>query len=469
MSEVSATNIPPQAVTLFNKGFSAFERGSFDIAISLMRDSLKLAPGYQRARKFLRAAQVARVKKQALAPLIRALADIGGYIPMIQTSLLVSLKKADKALVSGEAMLSVNPLNLAFVNAFVKAADAAKLPDAAILTLETYRESTPDPKGVVTKLLGRHYIDIQDFARARDCFSAVLAANPHDPDALKLLKDSEARNSMRSGGWEEHAGQQGAYQKLMQDEEKAKTLATQAKSQITGDDAESLIQDARDKIAAEPKNLNYYRALARLFSQNKRFNDAIATLQDAQNINPADPELDRALSVARVALYDQRIADLQQQGKTDEVNAIAQERAQFVFDDLSDRVKRYPNDLRLRYELGFLYFENEYYDEAIQQLQLAQKSPKERIDALYYLARSFRAKGQTDLAIMQLEAALDQLPVMDDSRKNVLFELGEIVEAGGNTDKAFAYYKEIYGADIGFRDIGAKMERIYKLRKDAGQ
>ena len=459
----------PQAETLFNKGFTAFERGSFDIAISLLRDALKHAPDYHRARKFLRAVQVARVKKQNLAPLLRSLADLAGLGAMVKTNLLLATKKPGEALLAGEAMLSVNPLNLSFVNAFVKAADAAGLGDAAILTLETYRESMPDPKGVVAKELGRHFMAAQVFDKARDCFSSVLASNPHDPDALKLLKDAEARNTMRSGGWEEVAGTADGYRQLMADQAKAASLDKQNKAVVAGDDAESLIAEARAKIEAEPRNLNYYRALARLFSQNKRFADAIAILQDAQKINPADPELDRALTVAKTASYDQRIAALRQEGKEADAANLATERDQFVFDDLSERVKRYPNDLRLRFELGLLYFENEYYDEAIQQLQLAQKSPKERIDALYFLARSFRQKGQADLAVMQLEAALDQCPVMDDNRKKILFQLGEIAEAGNDIEKAFERYKEVYGADISFEDIGAKMERVYKLRKDAGK
>jgi len=463
----STSKTATQAETLFNKGFTAYERGSFDIAITLLRDALRHAPDYFRARKFLRAVQVARVKKQGLPPLVRALADLPGYAPMVQTSILLAAKKSAKALLAGEAMLSVNPLNLSFVNAFVKAADAAELVDAAILTLETYRESMADPRGAVAKSLGQHYMAAQIFDRARDCFTAVLTANPHDPDALKLLKDAEARNTMRSGGWEEVAGTSGGYRTLMEDKEKAASLDTKAKSVIVGDDAESLIAEARAKIEAEPKNLNYYRALARLFSQNKRFGDSIAILQDAQKINPADPELDRALSVAKTSLFDQRIAALKAENKNTEAENLVKERDQFVFDDLSDRVRRYPNDLRLRFELGLLYFENEYFDDAIQQLQLAQKSPKERIDALYFLARSFRAKTQSDLAVMQLEAALDQCPVMDDNRKKILFELGEIAEAAGDIEKAFARYKEVYGADIGFNDIGAKMERVYKLRKEA--
>jgi tetratricopeptide (TPR) repeat protein len=138
---------------------------------------------------------------------------------------------------------------------------------------------------------------------------------------------------------------------------------------------------------------------------------------------------------------------------------------QFVFDDLSARVQRYPNDLKLRFELGLLYFKYEYFDEAIGQLQLAQRSPKERVEALYYLAKCFAKKGQRDMAVMQLETANDQLPIMDDLKKKVMFELGVLAEESGDYEKAFSFYKDVYGADIGFEDIGVRMERIYKLRQ----
>ena len=137
-----------------------------------------------------------------------------------------------------------------------------------------------------------------------------------------------------------------------------------------------------------------------------------------------------------------------------------------MFTDLSSRVERYPNDLRLRFELGAILFEQDRHDDAIQQLQMAQRSPKDRNDALYYLARCFRAKGQNDMATMQLETALEQVPIMDDNRKKILMELGELAEQAGDTEKAFNFYREIYGADIAYRDIGQKMERIYKARQD---
>jgi hypothetical protein len=102
----------------------------------------------------------------------------------------------------------------------------------------------------------------------------------------------------------------------------------------------------------------------------------------------------------------------------------------------------------------------------MQQFQLAQKSPKHRLEALYYLACCFKAKGQGDLAVMQLDAAKSQLNVMDDLKKRVVYTLGVIAEEAGEIEKALGFYKDVYAADIGFMDIGERMQRLHSARQN---
>ena len=169
---------------------------------------------------------------------------------------------------------------------------------------------------------------------------------------------------------------------------------------VVGDDADALIAEKLAQIEKEPSNMNFYRALARIYTQNKRFAEAISTLEKAIAINSSDPELDRMLSSTRTADYEYRIEQLKGAGKSEEADELEAEKNQFVFDDLAARVERYPNDLHLHFELGLQYFTYGYYDEAVQHFQLAQKSPKDRLEALYYLAMCFVHKGQTDMGVM---------------------------------------------------------------------
>jgi tetratricopeptide (TPR) repeat protein len=376
---------------------------------------------------------------------------------------LLKAGKTDAALLECEKLLSMNPLQSQNVELAVETAEAAGHPDAALFTVEAAYENNPDDM-LLLRRVADYYMKVGEYDKARDAYVKLNAFLPNDQTIFKQLKDAEARVTMASG-WEETAGKKDGYRDLIANKDQAKKLDMQAKSVVAGSDADALIEEAKARVEKEPNNLNFYRALARLFSQNKRFDEAVQTLEAARKVNASDPEMDRALTATKISAFEAKIEALKASGDAAGAADMENEMNQFVFDDLVSRVQRYPNDLKLRFELGLQYFKYDYFDDAIGQFQLAQRSPKERVEALYYLAMCFTKKGQRDMAVMQLETANEQLQIMDDLKKKIVFELGGLAEEAGDIEKAFGYYKDVYGADIGFQDIGARMERIYKLRQ----
>lgn len=451
---------------LFNKGFSAFERGNLDMAIDLLYTCVDQSPGFLRARKFLRSASMQRFTKNKPGALARKLAELTAMPIFIKTGFLFKSGKFDAALLAAERLIEKAPMCDRYVCLAADCAVAAGQMEAAIMYLETAMQVDMQ-NATILLALANTYRTGEQWAKAREVLNVLVNLKPLDAGILNLLKDTDAHMAM-AGTWDKADGG-GDFRKLIKDQDSSSKLDMQNKAVVDSDDAEVLIAEQRAKIEAEPKNLNYYRALARLLQQQKRFDEAVAAIASAREINPTDPELDRTLSALRIQAFDHRIQAARDANDHAQAEQLEQERNQFVFDDLVQRVERYPNDLRLRFELGQQYLQYESYDDAIQQFQLAQRSPKDRNEALFGLARCFRMKGQRDMAVMQLETAIEQLPVMNDMRKQVLFELGELAEEAGDIEKAFTIYREIYGADIGYRDIGAKMERIYKLRKEEGK
>jgi tetratricopeptide (TPR) repeat protein len=302
--------------------------------------------------------------------------------------------------------------------------------------------------------------------KARDAYQKLSEMKPGDQDVLQKLKNCEAQATMNAG-WEQTAGQKGGFQNLIANKEQAAKLDAANKAVVTGDDAELLIAEKLKQIEAEPKNMNARRALARLYVQGKRYYEAIEALQNAiEFAGTMDPELDRMLSQTKVLYFDQQIDALKAEGREEEALQMEGEKNQFVFDDLAQRVERYPNDLHLRFELGKQYFTYGYYDDALTHLQLAQKSPKDRLWALYYLAMCFLNQGQTDMAVMQLETARDALPMMDDLKKNVVYQLGLCAESAGDLEKAYQYYKDVYSSDVGFEDLSERMLAVSQALKN---
>jgi lipopolysaccharide biosynthesis regulator YciM len=127
-------------------------------------------------------------------------------------------------------------------------------------------------------------------------------------------------------------------------------------------------------------------------------------------------------------------------------------------------VQRYPNEYSYRFELGELYFEDGKTDQAIKELQMAQRSPKVRVSALILLGKAYLAKGFHDLAAEQLTTAKSEIPGMTDQKKDVLYELGSAYEQQGDMDQAMVEFKALYGADISYRDVAQKIDDFYSKK-----
>ena len=456
-----AVDLAQKAQNFTNRGRQAFESGRYELAVDMLMEAVSAAPDVLETRKLLRAAQIANFRKNGKAGFGAKL----GYM-MARSKIQGLIKKGQyaEAMAEAENLLKQNPLDADNIEVAVKAAEAAGKTDHAAITVEAaYECSNKDP--ALLERVATYYSMAKRYDKARDAYSKLAQIKPGDQRIIQLLKTTEAQATMNAG-WEQTAGKKGGFQALIANKEQAKKLDQANKAVVTGDDAEALIAEKLEQIAAEPKNMNARRALARLYIQNKRYAEAVNTLADAiEAAGAMDPELDRMLSQARVQYYDQEIENLRAAGDNENADAMEAEKNQFVFDDLAARVERYPNDLHLRYLLGLQYFTYGYYDEALEHLQLAQKSPKDRLWALYYLAMCFLSKEQTDMGVMQLETARDAIPTMDDLKKKVVYQLGLCAESQGDLEKAYQYYKDVYSTDVGFEDLSERMLAVSQAIK----
>lgn len=461
MAEVPLDQAPQRVKDLFHKGMSAFERGNLEYAMDLLAGCLEEEPGMLQARKFLRAAALQKVKKHKPG-LIKKLIETLSALPQIMKAMSqIRSGRADEALVSTEKLLRVDPLNMRFVLLFADAAAGAKLPEAAIQTLEIVRDHYPNDLKLLN-CLGSLYLRGKNTKDARDVFERVAELRPKDPAAIKALKDAMALDSMSSDGWSSTADSGGTFREVMKDEKEAVQIERQAKAVKSDTDADSLIVDLEGQIKADPQNVNHYRALARLYGQRKMFDEGMEVLGRAVEMNKGDPELAQAVSTMRVSKYEYEIRQLAEAGDEEGAAAMQKEKEAFQLADLHERVKRYPNDLKLRRDLGMSLFEQDDLNGAIQQFQLSQRSPKHRVESLYYLAMCFKAKQQYDMASEQLETASSEILTMDETKKNILYELGSVAELVGDRAKATGFYKQIYQVDIGFRDVATKVEQGYQ-------
>ena len=467
----AARPVPQSIRNLHIKATAALERNP-DLAIDMLMRCVVSCPFFTEARTDLRKAEIARYLRKHKGKIAKSpLGAVSALFPKMKISGLVKKGKGDEAIAEAEKVLKDNPLDINLVKLFAETTFAAGRPEAGRSTLEVVKDHIPADDADAFTVLGKLYYAIQDYRRTRECLERVHAARPGDVEVSKLLKNAEALAT--SGKWEE-ASETGDFRKALQNKAQVEQLDAANKSVKTADDADKIISDTLAKIEKDPKNVNYYLSLVGLYLQQKRYDEALAAIDKAREYVGQDPSLDLKYSDVKIEQFDAKIAELEAAGDAAAAQDAKLERDQYVFNDIAERVQRYPNDQHLRFQLGEQYWkysdlDASYLDEALQQFQISQRSPKDRVSSLYLMALCFQKKGMLDMAVEQLTTALESLPSMDRQKMDVVYLLGEISEQEGKLDDASKYFKEIYRADVTYKDISDRVQRIYDAQKKAAE
>ncbi len=460
MVEVTEATANERARDLFNKGFTAIERNNFDYAIVLLLSCLEMEPAFLRARKFLRATTIRRFLGRGGNLQVRhVLSALAGLPDLVKYLLAMHGKRPLEALQAAERLMSTNPLQPIFIRCLDKAAEVLEMPEITIQTLTMVREHIPDSPSTLYRL-GQLYFKAGQTQLALQCFEELVNKDPHNAEALKALKDTMAVNSMNRDGWETAA--RDGFRSAIKDAKESETLEREAKAVRGDQDIDTMIVETEEKIRQEPANINYRRSLAGLYADAERFDEALATLEETQNLGTArDPQIDQTIMQIRVRKFDAGIEASEAAGDSAAAESARHARNAFLFEFIQEMVKRYPNDAGLRFDLGLQYYQREMISEAIQQFQAAQRSPKHRLQAVYHMAMCFKRKKQFDMAIEQLEQVAAESGAMDATRKEIIYQLGLILLETDRKDRALECFKKIYQVDIGYKDVAQRIEAQY--------
>lgn len=466
MNERKEPDVPKKARDLLDKGLSAMERENYVYAMDMFMAALDMEPRFLQARKLLRAAGIKRFKASGSGAVAGAVAMLTGLPLLISGLIALKSGKHAKALEASEKLLLKDPFNLSFIRLFCKAAEAGEMREEAVHTLALAREHYPENVEIIS-WLGKLYTSMDRMDEAKECFDRVVALRPHDATAMRALRDAMARDTMSRGGWHEVSKDGGTYRDVIKDVKEVEIREQEEKAVKVESGVELLIRESESKLKETPDNANERRRLANLYVQAGRFDSAVRVLEEGRAIaGTADPAIDQLLSSVRLKQFDRDIAQARKKGDDAAAASVEAQKKEFVFNDVQSRVKRYPNDLSLRYEYGMLLYEQGKINEAIQQFQMAERNPSMRVRSLYHIAMCFKAKQQFDLARDQLEKAASGIADMDELKKDIYYQLGQVSESMGDMEQAVnKYYKAIYQADIGYKDVAEKIENAYKHRE----
>jgi tetratricopeptide (TPR) repeat protein len=443
----------------YEKGVAAIERQNLDYAIAILEGVLRQEPSFYKCREALRAAQFKRAGKKG--GFLKKVFGTASASPLLAKGQLELRTNPRDALQTAEQILHGDPHSLAAHRLLAEAALALGLPRTALLSFEIVFKNAPDRETALK--LGQALVEAGQSERAESILSELARAFPGDIAIQQALKDASAKRTL-SQGYESLEGGGGSYRDILKDKDEAIALEQEKREIKTDDVTERLLAEYEARLAKEPKNHRLLRAAAELLTQTKQFDRALAYYQriiEAEGV--AEPSLERAVTQTTLRRYDHQLEQLDPVAADySEARArLEAERRDYELSQARKLAERYPNDLQLRFELGQLYFKANRLNEAIQEFQKAQANPHRRVQALNLLGQCFARRGLNDLAARTFQNAIREKELFDDEKKELIYELGLVLEQMNKRDEAIEQFKLIYEVDISYRDVAAKIDAFY--------
>jgi tetratricopeptide (TPR) repeat protein len=469
MAEKNINDISRDARTLFTKASEAAQRQNADYAIDLFNQVLQREPEFYAGRKALRTEQFKKAGGGGGGGFFKKMLSGAGSSPQIAKARMVLGKNPGEAMAIAEQVLNGDPNNSAAHRVIVDAANALELPRTAALSYETLSNNSPKDKNLAIEfanaLAAAGDVTSGEQNRGEKILMDLLRDNPNDGELNQALKNLSARKTLDQGGYSALEDGSGSFRDILKNKEEAVSLEQEKRTQKTEDVTERLIGEYETRLQTEPANLKLLRQLAELYTEKKQFDRALELYDRIKNseMGGGDSSLAQAIANTVVKRYDQQIAALNPFGAehADELARLQAEKLDYQVAECQKRVEKFPTDLAIRFEMGQLYFQAGKISEAISELQKAQGNPHKRLAAMSLLAQCFAKRKMFDLAARTLQNAIKEKVVFDDEKKDLIYNLGCVLEATGKKEEAVEQFKIIYEADIGYKDVAAKVDAFY--------
>jgi len=511
---MSEKELPPDERNVYLKALAALELRNYGLVVSLLAPLVAKRPEFLEARSRMRQAQLARSKgkssflglsgsgislgKSKVGKLVES-GDFAGALSEAEKALdadpsgvqankdlfaaaEATAESARRVIVEIHKKLGGNERvdtnlwkKLAYIQerssadtdgAIAKEVQAAqkqaKIYEAiARFALQTIAEV--DPKNVKARHeLGDYLLRIEEYDEAVSFFEKL---GPKDTDARDKAKQAAALRSMRGKG-----------KTFQEDVEKSRAEKLQAGEKVAGaeESAEDLARRVYEAHEAGNPDKESARKLADMYFNREDYDNALEYYRYLSALaNETDPGLLRKISDTEVRRLVRLISDKERQLQSvapedeslpalqAELEELKRSKAELSLGEARKRVDRNPTDLQYRFELGEQLVVAGHYKDAIPELQKARSNPNTRTRALNLLGKCYTERNMLDLAAKTLTDAASEIPGMDGTKKDILYNLGLVYERMGNAEKSLDCMKQIYEVDYDYRDVAARVEASY--------
>ena len=452
------------AADCWKKGSEAMSKENWDYAIEMFGKAVALVPDNLLYRQTLRGVERKKYNDNGTGAKMAGLRTAKVKTRIKASRLKKNWDAVDKAAEEG---LKVNPWDAALLFELGTAARERGFSEVAVDAMRIAVANNTENKDFA-RSLAELLESRGDYNEASKIWQRLAKLDPMDAEARTKSMQVMTDNVIDRGGYEGAETTRDA----MADEEVAKRLNSGGgggggPADGPGQSAEA---DLVHAVRREPDVVEHRLKLATHYRKAGKLEEAAETTREALEIsggdagireNLEDIELDQLR--ANLNLAKENVARNPENDEAQQnVKAINSELLKREIEIFSTRVERYPNDLKMKLELGSRFVRIKKYPQAIPLFQVCVKDKRLEIGALTSLGKCFIAEKKGKLAKRQFEKAAESVSQLDqpDLYKEVHYWLARLLEEGGDRSTAEHHYTEVLAVDYEYKDALARMEGL---------
>ena len=439
------------------KAAEATKRRNYPFAVNLYGQLLALQPDNGEARSGLREALFKKAEQKRPS---RVVAMVAGGIHLLFATLARMLGKHGAAAKSLERYLVLDPLH---EGSNLRLGDSLHRAGFKHSAAAVYRAFAQHDSRCLWAARGAGALlyETGELQGALAMYEQALKIDPRDQDSLKARKNLAAEGALKSSNIENVKSSR----ELIKDKTGQKQLEQASRLHLSADEVEKSLAKLEEQLPERPDDLGLLRQIADLREKRRDYEGASDCLDRVVQLmqssgQTVDAELQSRMGDLRLRVQEQRVQEAEKSGDPSAADGARRVLLSMRVAEGRRRVKQQPTELLLRMDLGAALLEAGNLDEAIGELQQAVKDPRKKTEAQLLLGRAFRSKGLVDLAMTQLDKALESTSPNTAIGKRILYEMGTAAQDGGKAQDALRHFSRILEHDIAYKDVAQRVQNL---------
>jgi len=455
----TADNNKKIAADCWRRGNEALPKENWDYAIDMYSTSVKLFPDNLTYRQSLRFTEYNKYGKNGTGAKMAGmrLMTVKGRIKKARMS-----KDWQAIDATAEEGLRINPWDVQLNFELGDACRARGFHEVAIFAYEEALKK--EPLNVpINKALAGVLEERGEYKRAAECWRRIAKAEPNNSEARSKMIELDTKKVLDHGGYEGAETTRG----VMADHEIARRLNLGKEADAPGMSLEADLQRA---IRKEPANKDNYLKLADLYRRDGKLENAEELLKKALDISGGNIGIREQLEDVQLEMMRKAVETAKELFRAKRDDEALKQRAVDLANELlkreievfAGRVERYPQDMRMKYELAARYMKLQKWQLAIPLFQQSRGDQRIKGDALVALGKCFFYDKKPQLARRQFEAATAEVKYEEqpDLFKDMYYSLGRICEEMQDRAVAEECYQKVLEVDYGYRDTVKRLDAL---------